>query len=54
MPAVSAIRDDDVRAEAQPFTYDLAAIRSLMRALADRKAGRVYPLSEIKAEFGIR
>ncbi len=28
--------------------------RSLMRGLADRKAGRMISLSDLKAEFGIR
>ena len=31
-----------------------ALIRSLMRGLADRKAGRVRPWSEVRQELGIK
>ena len=59
MPSATLVAsrvDEETRVSQEPIAYDCDPefIRSLLRGLNDRKEGRMYPWSEVKAEFGIR
>ena len=56
MPAAVAARpfEEHRVAERRASDFDGEFIRSLMRGLSDRKAGRMVPWSEVKDDLGIR